>query len=289
MTHPHPTATLALAVLAATAAASAQEGAAPSSPAERFAAVQQRHQQAMQEFEKLYQAAKTDEERQAAFAKYPRGDAFVADVTALVQQAPQDAVAIEAINWLLPISNGNLPELDQLLDLLLTHHLDDAKLADTCRSLQYSGTPNSVGFLRKVLAKSPHKEAQGRACYVLAKRLEQDASLIRRLQNPPDPDMLEWLTQSRGAAKVDELKKTDPALLSAESKALLERVVAQYADLDSYKKTLGEQAKGDLFELENLVVGKVAPDIEGTDVDGVPFKLSDYRGKVVFLDFWGFW
>jgi predicted small lipoprotein YifL len=32
-----------------------------------------------------------------------------------------------------------------------------------------------------------------------------------------------------------------------------------------------------------------APEIEGEDQDGVPFKLSDYRGKVIMLDFWGNW
>ena len=47
--------------------------------------------------------------------------------------------------------------------------------------------------------------------------------------------------------------------------------------------------KAELFEENNLVVGKVAPDIVGKDLDGVEFKLSDYRGKVVFLDFWGNW
>ena len=36
-------------------------------------------------------------------------------------------------------------------------------------------------------------------------------------------------------------------------------------------------------------IGEVAPEIEGEDLDGVPFKLSDYRGKVVVLDFWGNW
>lgn len=36
-------------------------------------------------------------------------------------------------------------------------------------------------------------------------------------------------------------------------------------------------------------IGSVAPDIEGVDTDGVRFKLSDYRGKVVVLDFWGDW
>ena len=29
----------------------------------------------------------------------------------------------------------------------------------------------------------------------------------------------------------------------------------------------------------DLEIGKEAPDIEGEDVDGIPFRLSDYRGK----------
>ena len=44
-----------------------------------------------------------------------------------------------------------------------------------------------------------------------------------------------------------------------------------------------------LFELRFLVVGKTAPDIEALDLEGKTFKLSDYRGKVVLLDFWGNW
>ncbi len=40
---------------------------------------------------------------------------------------------------------------------------------------------------------------------------------------------------------------------------------------------------------EKAAVGKPAPDIVGKDLDGVEFKLSDYRGKVVMLDFWGDW
>jgi hypothetical protein len=37
------------------------------------------------------------------------------------------------------------------------------------------------------------------------------------------------------------------------------------------------------------VTGKRAPEIRGEDLDGKPLKLSDYRGKVVVLDFWGNW
>ena len=34
------------------------------------------------------------------------------------------------------------------------------------------------------------------------------------------------------------------------------------------------------------IIGKNAPEISGEDGDGRSFRLSDYRGKVVLLDFW---
>ena len=40
---------------------------------------------------------------------------------------------------------------------------------------------------------------------------------------------------------------------------------------------------------KNLSPGSTAMEIEAKDVEGVAFKLSDYKGKVVLLDFWGFW
>jgi peroxiredoxin len=38
-----------------------------------------------------------------------------------------------------------------------------------------------------------------------------------------------------------------------------------------------------------LTVGSPAPDFSFTDTEGRARKLSDYRGKVVLLDFWGVW
>ena len=37
---------------------------------------------------------------------------------------------------------------------------------------------------------------------------------------------------------------------------------------------------------EGVHEGDRAPEITGIDGDGADFKLSDYRGKVVLLDFW---
>ena len=53
--------------------------------------------------------------------------------------------------------------------------------------------------------------------------------------------------------------------------------------------TLGTFAARSLREMRELAVGRLAPEIEGEDLDGVAFKLSDYRGKVVLLSFWGDW
>jgi peroxiredoxin len=43
------------------------------------------------------------------------------------------------------------------------------------------------------------------------------------------------------------------------------------------------------FMVKNLMLGREAPDIVGKDLDGVEFRLSDYRGKVVAIVFTGEW
>ena len=40
---------------------------------------------------------------------------------------------------------------------------------------------------------------------------------------------------------------------------------------------------------EPLTVGKAAPDFSLYDLNDKPYRLSDFRGKVVFLNFWATW
>jgi cytochrome oxidase Cu insertion factor (SCO1/SenC/PrrC family) len=51
----------------------------------------------------------------------------------------------------------------------------------------------------------------------------------------------------------------------------------------------GATAQPKANQTVGLEIGNVAPDIVGEDLDGKQFKLSDYRGKVVVIDFWGNW
>src|SRR5437763_11559292 len=48
-------------------------------------------------------------------------------------------------------------------------------------------------------------------------------------------------------------------------------------------------AKKDRAAQRLLPVGSLAPDWTLKDVKGQPHKLSDYRGKVVVMDFWAVW
>ena len=83
------------------------------------------------------------------------------------------------------------------------------------------------------------------------------------------------------------MRRQDRAQAIAAIEAVLEQAAAKYGDVKlPYGGTVGDNAKMELFAIRRLAVGKEAADIEGPDQNGVRFKLSDYRGKVVLLYFW---
>ena len=71
----------------------------------------------------------------------------------------------------------------------------------------------------------------------------------------------------------------------------LELLVAEYADLPIRNSTYGVVAEAMLsaHSVDDLAIGKPAPEIIGTNVDGEEMRLSDFLGKVVVIDFWGDW
>jgi hypothetical protein len=68
------------------------------------------------------------------------------------------------------------------------------------------------------------------------------------------------------------------------STELFEKTVKDFPDTKA-----GEKAKRFLFEINNLQLGMQAPDFVGKDIDGRETRLSQYRGQVVMLSFFGFW
>ena len=67
------------------------------------------------------------------------------------------------------------------------------------------------------------------------------------------------------------------------------RIVAYLEDLKEKSPDAAEFIDRQRFLVENLVPGNVAPNIVGTDTEGVEFALEDYRGRIVTLIFSGQW
>jgi thiol-disulfide isomerase/thioredoxin len=113
---------------------------------------------------------------------------------------------------------------------------------------------------------------------------------VNRWRNEnPDWQKRQWLKQTAFAYLVT----TDIDQTTREGEKLLEQVARDFADVPvtgrGNARTLGELAKGHLHEIRHLAVGKPAPDLKSSDLDGKPVRLADLKGRVVVLDVWATW
>lgn len=90
------------------------------------------------------------------------------------------------------------------------------------------------------------------------------------------------LLLAEDAEKNLTLTDQERAATNQEATALLEKLGKEDGLNDALKKRVTDL----LCKVGHLVVGCEAPEIEGA---GEKFRLSEYRGKVVFLPFWGMW
>jgi hypothetical protein len=141
--------------------------------------------------------------------------------------------------------------------------------------------------LRALQERSPNRGVQAQACFSLAGLLKQQAFYAVYLkEKPTDRRRIE---RSLGEECTNHVAALDPVKVEGEREKLYETVLKSYADVEIEGSTLVEPAKRELFIIRHLSIGRVAPNIEGEDIDGVKFTLTDYRGRVVLLDFWGDW
>ena len=67
------------------------------------------------------------------------------------------------------------------------------------------------------------------------------------------------------------------------------RVLAHLSDIGRSRPGAAASVAGPRRMISTLTVGKAAPDITGRDLEGKPFRLSEYRNKVVLLVFTAEW
>ncbi len=96
-----------------------------------------------------------------------------------------------------------------------------------------------------------------------------------------DPDPAHWAQPLWEFAR-----RLQAGPLSAAQEA---RVLAHLDRIAKEHPAATEAVAGSRYMVRSLTVGKTAPDIVGTSLDGRPMRLSDYRGKVVVLTFGAEW
>jgi hypothetical protein len=232
------------------------------SPADTVKALQEEYAKAQQEYLTAVRAATTTDERRKIYQeKYPNPQKFAARFMEIADKHPTDPAAVDALVWVAR-NAGYMPEGLKAIETLANKHADDPKVASLAPSLARSQSPHAEKILRAGYEKGATNEAKGQACFNLAQYLHGQA---KPREGKPNPEKLK------------------------EAEKFFEIVVKEYADIKYGRGTLGESAEGNLFEIRNLSIGQTVPEVEGEDTDGKKFKLSDYRGKVVLIDFWGHW
>jgi len=222
--------------------------------------------------------AKTAEERQkVAASKRPDAEAFIPRFREVAERHPRTDGAARSLAWIVLHADGT-EKRDSMLRLL-DDHVQHEVLGKLCYDISFDSARWVGESLERIGREASSTEVQGKAWFGLANHLQRAARTARRMQEPG----------GKSIESLAYLKHVDPAVLERRAEEIYEQIVRDYPDVKMFRSTLGDMARGTLFELREFSIGKVAPDIVGEDIDGVSFKLSDYRGKVVVLDFWGHW
>lgn len=205
--------------------------------------------------------ARSDAERAELVEAFPR-DEFVGELTELATRAKGTDVAARA--WEDVYRIGVLLDdhalYEQSVQRLIADHVTSLEMAAFSLDLTYGAPPwgraVAEDALRKILEHNPDKTVRAFTLAQLALSVGTDETLADAGRD--------------------------------EAVALLTRIEHEYPGTEFIGMSSAEFVAGARNEIEHLRVGQVAPDFEITDQDGVRFKLSDYRGRVVLLDFWGF-
>jgi hypothetical protein len=261
----------------------------PVTPAEEYKSI-------LREFGEAAQAnwrATNDEERKRAAARVEPLPLQLLDLATKNTREPWTLDALTHVitfeYWLDNYSShpgwGKDSRQARAIAILLRDFVLSDKLEETCKRVQFGFRKECETFLRTVLEKNPHRDVQGQACLRLAQFLNGRLNRLDLLRDQPAVNRrYEGLY---GKEYLDSLRRQDRAQALAEVEAVFERAAEQYGEVKlAFGGTVGDNAKMELFAIRHLAVGTQAADIEGPDQNGVPFKLSEYRGKVVLLYFW---
>jgi peroxiredoxin len=174
------------------------------------------------------------------------------------RRQPQALEALASVCELLQLPGAySAPSFQRATERILDEHLNDPKLGGMLFDITRLANDDALNLLRQLVQKSKEPHVVGPACYVLASLLQQI--------------------------------KPSRADREQEIVAVLQRASREFAEVPLRETTLGQAAQALLFDVKHLSIGKKAPEIVGTTLQGQELKLSDFAGKIVVIDFFADW
>ncbi len=239
------------------------------------------------EYVKALHQSRTSEQRDKADEKRPRPVPNAARLVSWVDRNPKEPVAEDLLATV--VRHGRFTvDAQKAASILARDHLDlhGVQFEETAGQVTLWPLQVAERWLRAYLDKSPNRQTRARACLDLA--LYKKWHLERAIQEM-DADWIGQLEKNFGKGSTDYLKTLDSDRLTDEAISLLDRLIGEFGDVEWSGVRLADIARQQQHELSALATGKAAPEIEADDLDGVPFRLTQYRGKVVVLTFWATW
>jgi thiol-disulfide isomerase/thioredoxin len=225
-------------------------------------AIKNDYMKAQQDWFNSYRNAKTEDDKKEVLKKRPTATEYVKRAQKMVADNAKDDAAFDALSF---IAQQGGADGSQAFKTLAENFASNPKIWQDCLM---AGQRNETKFLETVLEKNSDKKAKGMACYALGNSYHSQAG-----------------ESAEKAASLDQ-----------KAEQYLARVEKEFADVElrpAFNKnpamTLGNMAKRVLFEIRNLGIGKTSPEVVSHNLDDKEVKLSDYRGKILILDFWATW
>ena len=193
-----------------------------------------------------------------------KAEEFIPRFEVFAEQYWGTEAALTAKLWLLEQTpwqrgDGTMNEsAGRIADDILEEYPRSPQLVRLAESSDVFSNMQKEKYFGHLSEDSPHKSVRAAAVYVLAEMGE----------------------------------RTDDVDLKEKREEHLQVLIDEYGDVELRKNvSYGAIADALLYphDTADLEIGKPAPEIIGNTVDGKEMRLSDFRGKVVVIDFWGDW
>jgi RNA polymerase sigma factor (sigma-70 family) len=177
------------------------------------------------------------------------------DMLAVVESDPGSSNALQCATWII-LNTPDGEAVQKAADVILREHVADTNLVSLCQELDRVRPSCSKALLTGLLEKNPSIEVRGNACFTLATMLKSEAKFGQNKE-----------------ATAQAIEK-------------YQRVIKEFSSVKQRGYSLADLAKQELNELQNLIIGKPAPEMTGVDMNGHSLSLSTYRGRVTVVVFW---